>query len=451
VGCEAARRVAIVDPRRDVDVYLDWLAARRFALDCVLETHVHADFASGARELAERTGARLLLSRYDEGERYEVAFPHTAIGDGDVVELGRVRVVALHTPGHTPEHLSFLVFDGARTLAVPIALLSGDFLFVGSLGRPDLLGEEAKQALARALFRSVRTVLGRLPDGLEIHPGHGAGSMCGAGMSARPFSTLGFERIANPYLDPDLGEEAFVARILGDAPPFPPYYRRMKELNARGPRTLHGLPGLHPLPPAGFRELAEGHEHVVVDVRDALSFGAGHVPGSLWLGVDELQSTWAGWTVPPDRRVLLVGHAGEDLAASVRALVRVGVDELDGVLDGGFEAWVANGYPLATLPQLSVQELSGGLGERHAPTLLDVREAREWRQGHVGWAAHVFAGDLVSGTATAPAGPLALMCAGGYRSTVVASALQRAGRRDLWNVTGGMGAWRRGGLPVEKD
>src|SRR5205807_2643661 len=160
-------------------------------------------------ELAARSGARLQLSRYDEGERYAVSFPHEPIGEGDVIALGKVRLAPLHTPGHTPEHLMFLVFDGARSMDVPIAALTGDFLFVGSLGRPDLLGEEAKQALARALFHSVREKLAGLPDGLEVHPGHGAGSMCGAGMSARPFTTLGFERIANPYLDPGPSEEAF--------------------------------------------------------------------------------------------------------------------------------------------------------------------------------------------------------------------------------------------------
>jgi hydroxyacylglutathione hydrolase len=232
VGDEAVAKVAVVDPRRDVDVYLDWAAARRLAITDVLETHVHADFASGARELAARTGATLHLSAYDQGERYEVSYPHAPMREGDAVELGAVRLTALHTPGHTPEHLAFLVHDTTRSSAVPIAALTGDFLFVGSLGRPDLLGEEAKHALARALFASVREKLAGLPDGLEVHPGHGAGSMCGAGMSARPFSTLGFERIANRFLDPELNDEAFVERFLASLPHFLPYYVILKELIA---------------------------------------------------------------------------------------------------------------------------------------------------------------------------------------------------------------------------
>src|SRR6185436_834919 len=241
VGDEAARVVAIVDPRRDVDVYVDWAAERGFTITDVLETHIHADFASGARELALRTAATLRLSAYDEDERYEVLHAHALLRDGDSVPLGAVRLQALHTPGHTPEHLTFLVYDGVRDGDVqdaPVAALTGDFLFVGALGRPDLLGEEAKHALARRLFKSVREKLAGLPDGMEVYPGHGAGSMCGAGMSSRPFSTLGAERLANPYLDPALTEEAFVERLLAASPPLPPYYLRMKALNAAGPPLL---------------------------------------------------------------------------------------------------------------------------------------------------------------------------------------------------------------------
>ena len=247
IACERAGVAAVVDPRRDIDVYVDLAKAKGFRITHVLETHIHADFASGACELAAATGAELAVSAYDRGELYETRFPHRSLHDGDAIVLGRVRLQALHTPGHTPEHLSFLVFDGARSATQPMILLSGDFLFVGSLGRPDLLGEEAKRQLAAKLFDSVRRVLAPLPDGLEIAPGHGAGSMCGAGMSGRPTSTLGFERIANPYLRADLTEDQFIEMILTRVPPFPDYYRRMKALNARGPRVLNGLPGVSSL------------------------------------------------------------------------------------------------------------------------------------------------------------------------------------------------------------
>src|ERR1044072_697079 len=313
-GDEAAGKVGIVDPRRDVDVYVDWAAARGLAITDVLETHIHADFASGARELALRTGATLRLSAYDEDERYEVLHAHALLRDGDSVQLGGVRLQALHTPGHTPEHLTFLVYDESREASVPTAALTGDFLFVGALGRPDLLGEEAKHALARTLFKSVREKLAGLPDAMEVYPGHGAGSMCGAGMSSRPFSTLGAERLSNPYLDPALSEQAFVERLLAAAPPFPPYYLRMKELTSDGPPLIGhlpgGLPGLAALPLEPCRELADDGTHVVIDLRDQLAFGAGHVPGALGLGIEGGSlSRWAGWLVPYDRPLLLVAAA----------------------------------------------------------------------------------------------------------------------------------------------
>lgn len=466
VGDEAPRVVAIVDPRRDVDVYVDWAAERGFSITDVLETHIHADFASGARELALRTGATLRLSAYDEDQRYEVLHPHALLRDGDSVPLGAVRLQALHTPGHTPEHLTFLVFDATRArdgLDIqnePVAALTGDFLFVGSLGRPDLLGEEAKHALARAQFRSVRKKLAGLPDAMEVYPGHGAGSMCGAGMSGRPFSTLGAERLSNPYLDPALTEDAFVEKLLAASPPFPPYYLRMKELNAAGPALLGhlpgGLPGLTPLDAERFRELAEDGSHVVIDLRDQLAFGGGHVPGALGIGVDGSLSTWAAWLVPYDRPLLLVAAADADVEKAVRALVRVGLDGVEGWLEGGMESWREHGFPIEMLPQLSVSEIAaaadGGAasGNGAAPTVLDIRADSEWVQGHPTGAHHLMGGYVPARLDEVPNRPLAVFCGSGYRSTAVASFLRRAGRDHVFNVTGGLGAWKRAGLPLDR-
>ena len=308
IACERAGVAAVVDPRRDVDVYLELAKARGFRITHVLETHIHADFASGACELAAATGAELAVSAYDRGELYETQFDHRPLADGDSIVLGRVRLQALHTPGHTPEHLSFLVFDGARSETQPMILLSGDFLFVGSLGRPDLLGEEAKRALAAKLFDSVRRVLAPLPDHLEIAPGHGAGSMCGAGMSGRAVSTLGFERIANPYLRADLTEAAFVEMILSRVPPFPDYYRRMKALNARGPRVLNvsnGLPGLTPISVARAREL--------LCIEEPLAVGA--IGGAASAAAQRRWRSGAGWRdARPRSGVRQVGDGGEGAA-----------------------------------------------------------------------------------------------------------------------------------------
>lgn len=451
VVCEGAAMAAIVDPRRDVDVYLRWAEDEGIEIVHVLETHVHADFCSGARELAERTGAALWESAYDAGETYEVAFEHRELADGDEIELGAVRIRALHTPGHTPEHLSFLVFDGNRAEDVPEMMLSGDFLFVGSLGRPDLLGEGAKRELAARLFGSVREVLADLPDGLEVHPGHGAGSMCGSGMSGRPMSTLGFERRANPYLDPELTEAAFIEKILGATPPFPPYYLRMKRVNAAGPAILNGLPGLDPMP---VEEFARGVQagHAVVDLRDFLAFGAGHVPGAFGIGVGGSLSAWAAWVVPYDTPILLVAPDPRAVELASRALVRVGLDDVAGWLQGGIETWIESGREIATLPQMDATDLHERLDRGAGPAVLDVRSDDEWANGHIEGALHIHGGQVQDRIDEIPRNRgVVVLCGSGYRSTVAASVLQRAGFEDVRNVPGGMGAWARLGLPLVRD
>lgn len=449
IGCESAGIVAIVDPGRDVDVYQSFAHHRGLRITHVLETHIHADFASGARELAERAGAELWLSAYDEGELYEVAFPHHPMHDAESLTLGRVRIEARHTPGHTPEHLSFLGFDLARAPATPQVLLSGDFLFVGSMGRPDLIGEDVKVELANALYDSVHRVLPSLPDGIEVHPAHGAGSMCGAGLSARPMSTLGFERIANPYLRAGLSRDAFVAEILGHVPPFPPYYKRMKQVNSRGADPLPMLPGAATAIGAReFRSLVDSG-HVVIDLRDQLSFGAGHIPGAFGIGAHGSLSTWAAWVVPYDTPILLVAPHASDIDEAVRALIRVGLDDVRGYLEGGIERWIAEGYPVAHTPQATPSELIAEL-PRGRVKVIDVRTDEEWNDGHIDGATHVMGGEIAERALSLPRDgvTLALVCGSGYRSTVAASVLERTGFTNLLNVTGGMAAWEHAGLPL---
>lgn len=450
LGCPAAGAMAVVDPRRDVDVYLDFAAAQGLRISHVLETHIHADYASGARELAERTGAELWLSAYDEGETFEVSFPHREMRDGDEVEIGSVKIRAVHTPGHTPEHLSFLVYDGVRSREIPMLMLTGDFLFVGSLGRPDLLGEEAKRELASRLYDSVHGKLAGLPDGLEIRPAHGAGSLCGAGMSGRSVSTLGYERATNPYLDPALSRQAFVDRILGSVPPFPDYYRRMKRLNSAGAPSRSGRPALPAIPPAElYNRIAAGHQ--VVDLRDPGAFGAGHIPGSLGIGAGRSFLVWAPWVVSYEAPVLLVAPDAETALQAETELARVGIDDVRGYLKGGIggmEAWAEAGLPLETLAQVTPAALAERLRSGENVRVVDVRGPGEWDGGHIAGAVHLPLAELAGRTGELNGEPLALVCGSGYRSTVAASVLERSGLRGLHNVTGGMTAWKRAGLPT---
>jgi hydroxyacylglutathione hydrolase len=447
VGCKAHGAVAIVDPRRDIDVYTAYAAAQDVKIAYVLETHVHADFASGARELAQKTGARLLVSRFDKGELFEVRFPHEDLDDGQAITLGSARIVARHTPGHTPEHMAYLVYDTNRSADAPQMMLSGDFLFVGSLGRPDLLGEDAKLALAGMQYDSVRK-LADLPDGLEVHPGHGSGSMCGAGMSDRPMSTLGFERLANPYLRKGLGREQFIAEILGNVPPFPPYYRRMKKLNSDGPPLLDGVPRPAALSAADVRSRMDRGE-VVVDLRDQLAFGAGHIPSAFGIGAGQSLSTWASWVVPYDTPILLVAEDDGQIEGAVRSLVRVGLDSVVGYLAGGMNAWRQAGFPETTLPQLSPRELHDRLRRGEQLRTIDVRADGEWKSGHIEGATLIMGGHLADRADELRGnGPIAIVCGAGYRSTVAASVLERAGVGPVYNVTGGMTAWRAAGLPT---
>lgn len=449
VGDKSAERLAIIDPRRDIDVYLDFAASRRVRITDVLETHVHADFCSGALELATRTGATLWESAYDDGERFRVSFPHRDLEDGDVVALGGVHLEAVHTPGHTPEHLSFLVYDEERSDTVPQVLLSGDFLLIGGVGRPDLLGEEAKRELADSLYASVHEKLLRLPPGIEIRPAHGAGSLCGSGMSVRPMSTLGLERELNPYLDEALSQEEFVDKVLSELPPFPDYYRRMKAVNSEGPPPLDGLPEPAPLHAGDMRRLVEHEDHVVVDLRHQLAFGGGHIEGAYGIHGDDRLSQWAAWVLPYDRPILLVGEPGQDLELAVRRLVRVGLDRIEGYLEGGIQTWVSAGYDLRSLEQLPIPRLRSALQKDEGLRVLDVRTDGEWEAGHIEGALHVFAGELQDRLHEVPDdGPLAVICGSGYRSTLAASLLQRAGRGRVLNVPGGMGAWHSRDYPV---
>ncbi len=435
---------AVIDPKRDTDTYLDFAAARGLKITHVLETHIHADYASGAAQLAAEAGADLCVSAHDEQETYQYQMPHHDCRDGDELRVGNLRFVVMHTPGHTPEHISFLLYEGRS--AQPLAMFSGDFLFVGSLGRPDLLGEEAKHALASALYESAHRRIADLPDSLEIHPAHGAGSLCGAGMAQRAQSTLGYERYCNRYLGLK-DRQAFIETILSTVPPFPDYYRRMKELNGRGAAALREVPGGRGLAPVDFAAAMRRVDTVVVDLRRPEAFGGAHIPGAINIGSGQNLSMWAGWVLPYDRPLLLAGDDGTDLEEARRGFIRVGLDNIAGALAGGMRAWIEAGLDQAHLPQISVRELCGFLPA--GAFVLDARTAGEWQAGHIEGARHIPCGELPKRVSEVPRDRrVHIICGSGYRSSIAASILLRHGFTDLVNVDGGMGAWNAQKLPV---
>lgn len=438
--------VAVIDPKRDIDTYLDYADSKSLRIAYVLETHIHADYASGARALAEACGAELCLSGYDEGETFQYAFQHRKLKEGDDLSLGGLTLRTLHTPGHTPEHISFLLSEPRRS-SEPLALFSGDFLFVGSVGRPDLLGEEEKQGLARALYASVQR-LENLPDGLLVFPGHGPGSLCGAGMAQREQSTLGYERSSNPFLQKQ-SEETFVETVLSTVLEFPDYYQRMKTLNSAGPPILDGLPGGERIPVKEFEQKQKELDAILLDLRRPEAFGGAHIPGSINIGVGPNLSVWAPWVLPYDRPILLIGDATTDMETARRALIRVGLDNAVGSLRGGISAWLESGRDQGHVPQASVQELHEVLEQPGRPLLLDVRSPGEWKTGHIDGAVHISGGDLPKHLTDLPADkPLYVICGSGYRSSIAVSILARSGRTKPTNVDGGMSAWKNQHFPV---
>jgi len=452
IGCAAAGEAIVIDPNRDIAQYVAAAARDHVRITHVTETHIHADFLSGARELAQATGATLLLS--DEGDAdWKYAFAHEArlLHHGDRITLGNIHIDVRHTPGHTPEHLAFLVTDGAAADR-PIAAATGDFIFVGDVGRPDLLERAAHMAGtmepgARTLWRSLRSFDSEA-DWLQIWPGHGAGSACGKGISAIPYSTLGYERRFNwAFAVPT--EDAFVAAVLEGQPEPPSYFAMMKTLNRRGPDLRRTTAPPH-LDATRLPALVHAGA-VVVDTRAAADFAAAHLPGTLNLPLGGSFVTWAGWLLPYDDDLYVIVDHDDDarVAELVRQLALIGLDRVAGIFSAkAITDAAARGEVLGAIPQLTATELATRLaaGDVH---LLDVRNGAEWREGHIHSARHVPLGYLTAHLADVPHDrPVVVHCRGGSRSAIAASLLRRLGRREVMNLVGGIDAWRDAGLPI---
>ncbi|MEO6447581.1 MAG: rhodanese-like domain-containing protein [Gemmatimonadaceae bacterium] len=456
IGCAATGEAIIVDANRDVAQYLRAAEEEGLRISHVTETHIHADFVSGSRELAERSGGQLLLSG-EGGPDWSYSFAAAAnarlLNDGDTFMVGNLRFEVRHTPGHTPEHLSFVVTDTPATDAA-IGVLTGDFIFAGDVGRPDLLEKAAHiagtmEASARTLFHSLQRFR-RLPDHLQLWPGHGAGSACGKALGAMPSSTLGYEMIANWGLQLT-DEDEFVAMVLAGQPEPPRYFADMKRINKEGPRVLGGLP--HPSLEADARLgdlIARGA--LVVDTRSAAAFAARHVPGTINIPLDKSFSTWAGWFIPFDRDFYLI--AGDDresaIAEAARDLAMIGLDRVAGYFEPSvIDAWEASGREVWTIPQMSPPEVAQRMAADEI-TVLDVRGQSEWMAGHVPEVNNIPAGYIADDIANLPTDrPLVLHCQGGGRSAIAASVLRARGMSNVVNMSGGFAAWTAQGNPVE--
>ena len=444
LGDESAGVAAVIDPRRDVDAYLDLARAEGMRITDILETHVHNDYVSGAEELRRRTDATVCVAANAGLTR-----THEPLRDGDELRLGSLRIRVIATPGHTPDHVSFAVADLSRS-DEDWVLFSGGALLVGTAARPDLLGgaEEAAHA-AGVEFATLRDRIATLPDWVELYPTHGAGSLCGSGIGGKRWSTIGYERRHNPALgQPDA--DAFRRFILADQPTVPAYWRRMRPLNQAGATPLGELDAPPPMTPDQF-EHAAGHDAIVVDARDPAAFATGHIPGALGIGLADNFGTWVGSVVPLESQIVLVLDRSDDLDRALVQLRRAGYDRVAGYLLGGFAAWRDSGRPIASLETATADELAAAVGDGMAG-VLDVREASEWNSGHIRGALHIPGGALPSRLEDVPDDrPLTMVCGSGYRSTVAASLLLRAGRDEITNLIGGMAAYEESGHDVTTD
>ena len=436
----------VVDPSRDIEMYLAEARAHALTIRWVLETHLHADFVSGHRELAAATGATIGI-----GARAGAAYPHRALQEGDEIRAGEVVLRALETPGHTPEHLSYLVFEHAGD-AAPWGVLTGDTLFVGDVGRVDILSSRLPVAeLAGLMYDSLHGKLLKLPNQTRVYPAHGAGSLCGKSIGRESWSTIGQQRMMNPALR-EMTREAFVDEITRDVPETPVYFLHSRDMNQAGPALIAGRDLPPAVSPEAFAEAAAGGA-TVLDTRPAGEYCRAHVGRSLHVGLDGQYASWVGTLAKPSDPLLLVTESGREEEAVLR-LTRVGYENVVGTLAGGFDAWTRAGLPVASMPSEDVVGVVAAMaganpGARRSRGVLDVRRPGEWNDGHLEGAVHIPLSELPArANELDPDRDWLVICASGYRSAMGASVLERAGFKRVANAEGGMDALRRAGKAI---
>jgi hydroxyacylglutathione hydrolase len=430
----------VVDPQRDVEIYLKAAEAQQVSIRHIFETHLHADFVSGHRELAARTGAQIYI-----GARAGATFPHVAVHDGFHLQVGKPSLRVLETPGHTPESICLVIADEEKSRE-PWAILTGDTLFLGDVGRPDLSKKFTPAQLAGMLYDNLHNKILQLPDHVLVYPAHGAGSLCGRNMRAERVSTIGTERLTNYALQIKSREE-FIQQLTSNLPARPEYFLQDAEMNRTGALALADLPTLAVIEPAELqRLLADGG--IALDVRAGEQFAAGHVPGSVNIALSGQFASWAGALLGLAERPVLIAESEEDVREARMRLARVGLEGAQRYLKGGVEAWERAGLPLSTIPQIDARGLSKQLLGQGVQ-VLDVRREPEWEAGHIAganwWPLDNF---KVAPPEIDRDVPIAVHCKGGYRSMIACSLLQRAGFQNVVNVVGGFDAWQQAGLAV---
>ncbi|MHB8145671.1 MAG: MBL fold metallo-hydrolase [Vulcanimicrobiaceae bacterium] len=434
----------VIDPQRDVDQYVEEATEQGYAIDYVIETHLHADFVSGHKELAERTGANIVM-----GHRAGARFDHVAVKDGDTLDAGSLRMHMIETPGHTPEAISILVEDRSDASA-PKKLFTGDTLFIGDVGRPDLSGSSGftPEQMAGLLYDTLHHKLLTLDDTVEVYPAHGAGSLCGRNMSKETWSTIGAQRLENYALKP-MSKDAFIAIMTAGMPEVPAYFARDVALNREGAPPLGALPSVRKLSPEEV--LAQWNRGtLLLDIRPSEIYGPLHIPGSLNIGLDGQFASWAGTLIESDRPIILIGDSNESLGQALTRLARVGFTSVVGGLDGGFHAWKDAGLPTAGIALLPIDEFYARVSTAKKPLqLLDVRRPAEFATGAVIDAESAPLAELTSRIPHLDReAPTYAMCASGYRSSIATSILESAGFTNLINIDGGMDAYNAAGYPV---
>lgn len=433
---------AVIDPQRDVDVYIREARAMGVEITHILQTHLHADFISGHMDLAKKTGAKIYMAKSAKG-----TFEHVALSEGDTIQLENMKLSVIETPGHTPEHLCYIVTDESRG-ETPIGVFVGDTLFVGDVGRPDLFPEMANE-LAGKLYHSLHDKLMKLPDYCEVYPAHGAGSLCGRAMGAKYLTTIGYERKYNPVLQIKDKDE-FIKSLTEDMPPAPDHFGRCSDINRDGPARITELPIMQELTVAQFKEKMKEADIQLVDSRAYLAFGSQHIPNSWHLDLSGNFPTFAGWVLPTDKDFLLIADDYQKAVESNTWARRVGVDRIVGYLDGGITAWITAGLDTNSIRQISAEDLHDMvIGDRKF-VLIDVRAPAEFEDSHIEGAMNIPVADLrTKFEGLKKDGITILICSSGNRSSLGTSILAQYGFTNLYNVAGGMTGYSAAGYAKE--